>query len=696
MNARTALAGLELTDSVADVCAVLLVALFTWWFLFRRPVVRFHPAQPARAPCRQPAAEAEAARAPRRQPAAEAGVRSVVSVVGLGQREIAQAIRQMIDVADPNTRVAGLAKVPMSLLALACSFKMINKVLGTALSTRDVKALLARGADARAQSPEEGTTALFLAVSYADSGAIEELLAAGADVHAQDSIRSFTSGETALYNAALAGNHKSVLMLLDAGADAATRLGELCERARDGQPKLLAVANAAEKMLAYGNSSMPPPPSWKFIGAPSISKWVKTFELLVSRGASIGPNAMKCVGNIAHAKRNPDMFAEHHPGALQSALVGVVLGTNYQGRCCSGTRPTWDKAGAPPRRSQGAIPEPGEELVAMLSGQGLSEHRRSAGGAFAKQMLAYMCARVDRGATHMSESQLRSECCALGLRDIGGERAQMEEAIRLYDAKQTKGAPFYVEVGNCSSVTNGKGCTVVCPDGGARGCFVKASADPTVTPTDPVTVFAFLSCTSPYTVMSPELADRLGVLRSDLKTKSGFVTACAERMACDLAREVTITVGGGVSVTLKTAVVVHNFVRGLQLGLDFFMQAERCALNVLSGSLFFNLLPAIGSDHFTTKSGNSGEPETMRFHALGGCIATVPLLACDDGIGLCAVAVDGKVKMQMCDWCGRPFPGLKRCPPCADAGITVCYCSGACQKAAWPEHKQTVPHHKCK
>jgi len=661
---------------------VIAILLFTWWFVFGREV---------------PGMATE----PRSGTAvATAGNRKLVSVAGLnGHRgKMGRAIRQMVDTADPNTYVVGMAKVPMSLLALASSFKMINKLFGTALSTRDVKALLTRGADARAQSPEEGTTALFSAVSYADPEAIQELLAAGADVHAQDSTRMFTSGQTALYNAAFAGNHGSVQLLLDAGAETTPRLFEALEKREGRRVQLLFKCNAAEAMLVVGGQSAPP--SWQHIGRPSVAKWVKTFELLLAHGALIGPGrpgVMAKVGNAAHERRNPGAGIL---SALDLALGAVVLGTDYQGRCASGARPTWDSASAPPRRSDGAIPDADHgAVVDLLSGQGFGEapsgsaHRQT----FSQQMLAYMGARVDRGTAHMTEAQLRAECSALGLRLLWGGRARMEVAIRAHDAKTTKAqgkAPYHLEVGNCATVTNDKRNFVVCPANGARGCFVKASRDLTA---DPVAVFAFLSTTSPYTVMSKALADRLGVLRSNLKSKSGFVDACGGKLACDLVREVTVTVGDGVSVVLKTAVVVHNFVRGLQLGMDFFLQAERCVLDVLVGgkpALLHTLLPARGSGDFVIRSGSAAAdtPETMRFHALGGATAIVPLVPCHDHIGLCAVAVAGKIKMQVCDWCGRPFPGLKRCLTCAEDGVTVSYCSSACQEAAWPEHKQTAPH----
>jgi Tfp pilus assembly protein PilF len=253
--------------------------------------------------------------------------RHVVSMAGRSVDEMGAFIMDLINDNDsnPNTYIAGMSDVPMSLLTIACSFKMVNQIYRTPLSLEHVKALLARGADASARSLENGTTALFLAVMYADSDVVRLLLAAGVDVHVQDNtsiskLGRFV-GKTALYNAALAGNHAGVSLLLAAGADAAPRLAKMVHKPDDGLPPADSIPmNPAELMVSQGHKFMPPPPSWGFIGRPEIHDWTKTFQLLLSHGSKLSAKSEHRVRFLVHDDKTEMDFA-----------IAEVLGTDWPG-----------------------------------------------------------------------------------------------------------------------------------------------------------------------------------------------------------------------------------------------------------------------------------------------------------------------------------------------------------------------------
>ena len=186
-------------------------------------------------------------------------------------------------------------------------------------------------------------------------------------------------------------------------------------------------------------------------------------------------------------------------------------------------------------------------------------------------------------------------------------------------------------------------------------------------------------------------------------------------------QEITIRVEG-IDVQLKSALVCPEFIRGIQLGRDFFSQATRCTVNMIVGgsphggnfSAHMMMILAskgpqcmilrsvaeegVGSvevdqDHGDTPLIPDGL-ENMRFHSASGDTVIVPITHIPDGIASATLVVEQDLRIDVCEWCARPFPGLQVCGICRDfgTGAHVVYCSRACQKMAWPEHKQTDPH----
>ena len=86
-----------------------------------------------------------------------------------------------------------------------------------------VVALVRKGADTQVRGPRSRRTALMYSVAPGFEVFLEELLAQGKDLHARDS-----TGDTALFYAAVMDNGAAIYALVDAGADvnAVNNLGE--------------------------------------------------------------------------------------------------------------------------------------------------------------------------------------------------------------------------------------------------------------------------------------------------------------------------------------------------------------------------------------------------------------------------------------------------------------------------------------
>lgn len=222
-----------------------------------------------------------------------------------------------------------------------------------------------------------------------------------------------------------------------------------------------------------------------------------------------------------------------------------------------------------------------------------------------------------------------------------------------------------------------------------------------------VHIFASLSTSSTVTLVSPNFVNSFALQKSRLSSDKLPSGIFANRTKCmfTVVDEFEIMVGD-VSVKLNNAVMCDPSpgYLGIQLGQDFFKCAAFSQLNVVCASEVstHDGMPPKKEFMATTEGGyrvghtlDSNAVEELRYYGKCGNWARVPIyhLPFLSDYPPCGLVLKPQEAWE-CHWCGRYFPGMMRCPPCAKIGKQVNYCDERCQKKAWKIHKLKPPHTK--
>ena len=364
-----------------------------------------------------------------------------------------------------------------------------------------------------------------------------------------------------------------VKLLLDHGLSASERQDRIGFRDGSGGMCL----NLAERMMLKMEGKVPL--SWQVRGAPSLESELRTFELLVSRGAHLCYAAMENVGLLitcdppelrieAHRK----FFDEHSPN--QIALAHRIMG-----------RPHAALHGLSASTKTSYVPQKGENACAH-------------GGASVVHLFGYRPIEATIGRLQLlTDAQVELECNLLRAQGLlhptaCESPADRRMALHRYDSSWDRGeraswcrdlSDGQTTPGPTSEWTDSK---LVYETAGVKSFVVSGSDEVTIAPAlGPVCipiqvegkpVYAFLSTVSALTIISKDFADHIGLRYIKLRTSNNpFFWRHGGNAECSLVPKLVVTLPGGLDVTLRTAVVVPNCRRGVQLGHDFFAESLR-------------------------------------------------------------------------------------------------------------------------
>lgn len=618
---------------------------------------------------------------------------------------------------DDCIAIPALANPEMHLtpLMLACQCKNFNKQLGTQLSSADVKQLIVAGADVNVRNPVSKVNALFLAVKYTDLDTVKMLIEANIDTSARNKYN-----RDAFYNAVeMARDPEMLSYLLSQGfsVDDTANFGD---------------KNAAEHMLCILRPALT---GWKILGPPSPKIFVRCFQALLDAGCRITHEDA-----ILYIKITREGIKPREKRAFEGEAIEQV----QKDPCRMAAVHAYFGSEFPIKRT------PAKWLTNETQSQhhdtGMLEEKRrrfqdNMGGFYSCSELPTFLLLSDRQSFH--ECQVLSLSCDISTakfvlhnysnsiatrinKDRGSVRmatAATNHIIGPYHIKksgniQTGG---FDEAERDRLMKSGRSVLFETPRDGPAMIHVTLPSIYGHT----VPILASICTQSSVTVVPKALADELGLPYTNLRNKmalsgiSGVVNG-----EYSLLQGITIHLSENVQVTLRTAVCVDGVDR-LQFGSDFFNQAAFTMLDFFTFPRWGEeeqegkgeIVPPSVASAFRNKKDSSKECEMVSLHGSGfGMMFTracceksrneeLRFYTKDDQIvvlpiyhgypGGCAnetytVTLHNKAKFDQCNWCGRLFPGFKRCGGCKKAY----YCSTACQRHDWPTHKLTDSHAK--
>jgi hypothetical protein len=448
-------------------------------------------------------------------------------------------------------------------LMLACQWK--GKV-GRGLSIQDVRGLLAAGSNVNA-TIGNGCSAMFFAVKYSDAETVSTLLDAKADLTIRDTFR-----RNALCNAVEHRDPEIVKLLLDRGLSAAEEQDII--HAADGHKSVF--MNPAERMIHVMDT---PPISWQLGGAPSLESELRTFELLVNRGALLSHGAMEHVGLLIMQNRGAahKRFVEVHT-LNQLALAHRIMGRQHDAL-------TGFYASAKTHRPQKGENAGVKDIASTLDLFGYRSIETT----------------IDR-LRLLTDAQVQLECNELqaqGLLVAGSCQSPEDRLAALHQQDTKVWRPREVLEWMSPIMTKPDGSTAPTPPSCLQirqSCFETAGSHsivmsgtgesvdvPALGPVcipikvDGTPVYGYLSTTSVLTIVGQDFADYIGLRYIKLRTSNKpFVHRAGVPADCSLIPRLVVSLPGGLTVTLTTAVVIPNYCRGVQLGHDFFAASLRC------------------------------------------------------------------------------------------------------------------------
>lgn len=305
-----------------------------------------------------------------------------------------------------------------------------------------------------------------------------------------------------------------------------------------------------------------------------------------------------------------------------------------------------------------------------------------------------------RGPWVLNDKQLEVECEARGILD--SRDLTRLERLEEMQAETKLSLSFLLELSSTRSfVVDGRQ-------------YLAPKEGPAVIPivVKGVPILAWLSPTSPLTVLSRDFVENFGLQRKELSSKE-FIQFDGRELDRFWAVKEFVFHIGQIEIRLNNS-ICYQFAaqgerpRGVQLGMDFFDTAAWAQVSVqLDGRFLMNDL----SEDSKTEN-NEAPPETVyaiadgcgpivvttdpqpqeiRFYCRTGEIFRTPLIHLanlSDSDYIPIVSLPNTVQFTECEWCTRCFPtGMKACAECETLGRSTFYCDEACQKQAEAVHQ---------
>jgi hypothetical protein len=223
-----------------------------------------------------------------------------------------------------------------------------------------------------------------------------------------------------------------------------------------------------------------------------------------------------------------------------------------------------------------------------------------------------------------------------------------------------------------------------------------------------IPVIARISNNSFYTCVSASVVKIFKLKRLENLSSSKFRDGLTgRRLRATCLEDFTFSLGE-VVVSLYNAVEVDPGMQGagVQLGVDFFLSAAWCVVDVTFGT-------SITKDHdqdgkkddcdslFRTDGVRSCvisgcKLESLRYYAHDGKTAHVTVLHYNplNHMNVGVVTLKRGTEFEECNWCLRTFPGgyMAQCGVCKGMGENIFYCDERCQRAAWKIHCKKEAH----
>lgn len=621
-----------------------------------------------------------------------------------------------------------------TLLHWVCQWRML-KSMGWTAGDEMVDMVIKAGADVNATMRNK-TTPLFFAVKYGTLRTVDLLLEAGADIQQRDQ-----HGRTCLYNALEHPSPPIIRRLLEhLPATETIRSTDISGRSSE-----ITMADRVVTMLLNTNQLV----SWINLGPPSSDALSESLILLHQKGVHFSEEssqALQCMGMlfrndvVLHRQRlnAPEVFEEVAKTLVGAVIPKAFLPTNDEGTakelselsldeptdrtcpiCISKVKkPTTLYCGHTFCRNcivKHGKEEHGSHCPICRSQLCKDLHYRSHLDLTGPHILGVSHSTACCGPAHMTDEQIVAEARFQGFSQSssietlraklsedmvrGHEDAQKGHAVKLVVEGQPDKEVFNkmsVDLSAGVSIAQGSSCTYACPESGPVCIEVSVRGMPLI---------ARVSNRSFYTIISETVVDRLGLRRIEsLQTKKlvNVLSATKLRKTKFTCLEPFTFKVGEVEVTLCNALVASpdpcGIMFGIQLGNDFLSSAVWCPIDVVVDSE--SASPgSIQSSQDAICMRVDGElawmagrsKEMLRYYSHDGKVAHLPLLRFSpfERFVNLGISLRSTVKFEQCFWCCRVFPeGMLVCSSCYEAGKTVTYCDGRCQRASWKIHRE--------
>ena len=618
---------------------------------------------------------------------------------------------------------------PFPLLHCLCQYKLLKKQFQYK-GGNDLVALTLRAGAMVNDKLGNGCTALFFAVKYGSEETVQLLVQAGADTSATD-----IYGQTCWKNA--------VEYAIPSVIEGLIRLGvsvhESIETGREEggrEQKTLPDFMLNQFISTSSGSPSGDPFSWYLFGLPNFEDYATSIIRVLQAGASFSSADMGlsvCVHSSAKQvtrrmdakKRNllvqisRVLFGDSLPSVIRKEVKEYdSKASNQKGygvcKICNNTMGDRDspitlycghvfclacvKAMRTKKNSNSTCPVCNRRLGRDL----LSEFSR-------KQRPPSHLLGVDhrneeessepRGPWVLTDKQLEIECQARGV--VDNKDLTREERLEEMQAEPKLSLTYLLELSSTRSfVVDGRQ-------------YLAPRDGPAVIPISvkDVPVLAWLSPTSPLTVLSTDFVENFGLERKELGSKEFIQYDGSELDRFWAIKEFVFHIGE-IEIRLNNAICYqfseeNERPRGVQLGMDFFDTAAWAQVSVQLDASFLKDEPNDGTDEddnetvpetvFAMADGcgpivvtSDPQPEEIRFYSRTGQMFRSPLihvLNLSESEFIPIVSLPNSVEFTECEWCSRCFPsGMKSCTECEELGRSTFYCDEACRKQAEALH----------
>ena len=296
-----------------------------------------------------------------------------------------------------------------------------------------------------------------------------------------------------------------------------------------------------------------------------------------------------------------------------------------------------------------------------------------------------------RGPWVLTDKQLEIECQARGVVD----NKDLKRQERLEEMKAEPKLPLT----NLLELSSTRSFVV---DGRQ---YIAPKVGPAVIPivVKGVPVLAWLSPTSPLTVISKDFVENFGLQKKELSSKEFIQYDGSELDRFWAVKEFAIDIGG-IEIRLNNSICYqfaedNERARGVQLGMDFIDTAAWAQVSIeIDGSFMsgeedydedeavYAIADGCGPIVVTTDP----QPEEIRFYSRTGQIfrsRLIQVLNLSDSDFIPIVSLPNSVQFTECEWGSRCFPaGMKACAECEALGRSTYYCDEACRLQAAAIH----------